>query len=124
MKTNLSTAGVACGLIIAIAVCAWVITMRSSYGTEIIPPAQYDKPFAGRLIHEIVATDQELAMSCGPATPGFYKHACAYSQPELSLCVIYTLPDETLRSRGLSLREVLRHELGHCNGWKHEEDNR
>jgi hypothetical protein len=124
MENRLSAAGVAFGLIIAIAVCAWVITMRSSYGTEAIPPAQYDKPYSGLLIEEIVATDEELKKFCGPATPGFYKHGCAFHPKGNNWCIVYMLPDETLRERGVSLREVLRHETGHCNGWRHEEDKR
>jgi hypothetical protein len=116
VKTNLSAAGVAFGLTIAIAVCAWVITMRSSYGAEAIPP-QYDKPYRGLLFEEIAATDEELAEHCGPARPGFYKHGCAIVR--LDYCIVYMLPEETLRARGVSLREVLRHEIAHCLGWHH-----
>jgi hypothetical protein len=91
------------------------------FGSQSIPPPEFDKPYEGRLIQQIVDTDEELARYCGPIVPGYNRYGCAYVLPKWNLCVIYMLPGDILHARGVSLSEVLRHELGHCNGWKHEE---
>jgi hypothetical protein len=121
MKHDLSAAGIALGLIGAIAVCAWLITMRSVYGAEVFPPMEYDYPYQGRMIEIIVSTDEELAKVCWqPVAQGHWKAGCAYALPAYNLCVVYILDERLLRARGETLERTRRHERGHCNGWKHD----
>jgi hypothetical protein len=82
-----------------------------------VPPAEYDKPFVGKLEEFIVNDLDELASFCwGQKVLG-----CA-TRWSASLCVIYLASDELIRKRGLpdqSIETVRRHEIGHCNGWQH-----
>jgi hypothetical protein len=87
-----------------------------------LPPAEYDKPFPGKL-QEFVAKDQEeLAGFCpnleGPAL------GCAQlwrraTESNPAYCNIYLAPEERIRKFGLTTEIVRRHEIGHCNGWVH-----
>jgi hypothetical protein len=85
----------------------------------VTPPAEYDKPFVGKL-EEFIAKDQEeLASFCwGLSVLGCAKHWPA-SESGPPLCDIYLAPDELIRKRGLTTEIVRRHEMAHCNGWSH-----
>jgi hypothetical protein len=79
------------------------------------PPAEYDKPFIGKL-EEILAKDQdELIFFCGRHS----KLGCAWPSPFEPSCIIYLAPDELIRKSGHTPEFVRRHEIAHCNGWHH-----
>jgi hypothetical protein len=88
-------------------------------GARVVPPAEYDKPFVGKL-EEFIAKDQEeLASFCwGLSALGCARHWPA-SESGPPLCDIYLAPDELIRRRGLTTEIVRRHEIAHCNGWNH-----
>jgi hypothetical protein len=83
---------------------------------DVLPPAEYDKPFVGKL-EEFIAKDQEeLASFCwGLSVLGCAKHWPA-SESGPALCDIYLAPDELIRRRGSTTEIVRRHEIAHCNG--------
>ena len=85
----------------------------------ILPPAQYDHPFAGRLVVEqIPLRDVQAACRLHPASG--YTEACAWTfadpmQPGKLACrIIYP----RLSDVGADMMVALnRHETGHCDGW-------
>ncbi len=81
------------------------------YPQKIIPPKEYDRPYAGKL--EIVTTDLEKMKTLCPNTRG--PMACTWLYSDR--CVIYITSDDIVRKRRLTPEMVLRHEMGHCNGW-------
>lgn len=81
----------------------------------ILPPAEYDKPYTGRLILETVPNQEELAKFCGKAyIPGL---TLGCSQRRADSCKIVLVPDAIITMNGWTRALMLRHELGHCNGW-------
>jgi len=70
---------------------------------EVLPPPEYDKPFAGKL-EEFIAKDQkELTSFCrglSESVIGCARHWPA-SESGPPLCDIYLAPDELIRRRGL-----------------------
>jgi hypothetical protein len=78
-----------------------------------LPPAQYDKPYDGDLTIKMVATLEELQSACRVTNAKML--ACAIHNAKS--CVIYMVADEVMRQRGWNTGLLLRHEIGHCNGW-------
>jgi hypothetical protein len=86
------------------------------------PPAKYDHPFDG-----VVRVDRNMHDCEEDMGPSKWRLACttgrvAYYDAEghddtKSLCIIHMLPDKELRARGFTSEMILRHEIGHCNGW-------
>jgi hypothetical protein len=90
----------------------------------LLPPAAYDRPFDG--YQEVVRpkTEQELREQCDGAKfgPTLGPMACSMKlvnrkAPSLKGCRIVINSDEYLKKYGIPYDVVLRHELGHCNGW-------
>jgi hypothetical protein len=80
----------------------------------VLPPAEYDIPYKGRLTIKTALSREDLLLACPNINP--QSLACAYRfNPEN--CLIIILHDRLIRERGWSTELVLRHELGHCNGW-------
>jgi hypothetical protein len=88
-----------------------------------LPPAEYDKPYTGELLIVRVATEQDVQAIC----KGSSKYACAAKLPGPNpRCQIFMLPDKQLRTllHGDAVAFMLRHELGHCNGWPADHPNK
>lgn len=78
-----------------------------------MPPAEYDRPYEGTL--EIVYADpKEIASLCG--LTGIVK-ACAMTSP--GHCRII-FPIDTGLYPYKALGYLMRHEIAHCNGWRHD----
>lgn len=82
-------------------------------------PAEYDRPYVGELIVEYVEPDQ-TAVKCGQNSiqiglKGYYQ-ACAYATP--TSCRVI-LPKDTGTYPRAYLDYLYRHEVAHCNGWRH-----
>lgn len=74
-----------------------------------LPPPQFDHPFQGRLeIHAHYGG--ELTAWNGPCFPFLGAYACAKVVD--GVCTIWAVKNK------LDAR-LLRHEIGHCNGWRH-----
>jgi hypothetical protein len=81
-----------------------------------IPPVEYDHPFDGKAT--IYYATDEIWNPCGKTRkdyPDGDLAGCAW--PHDGQCTIIIAPLKILRKYGLTPRIVLRHELGHCNGW-------
>jgi hypothetical protein len=87
---------------------------------RVAPPAEFDRPFEGRLIKLRLDTVAEVRTAC--RTPLAMGLGCApYIHP--SLCVVVLASDEVIKAAGYSTEIVLRHEIAHCNGWPKDHPN-
>jgi hypothetical protein len=89
---------------------------------SVLPPPQFDKPFAGTLILSRQATEAEMRTVCPSSAnlvgrDGGLTIACSLRLQEGKGCLIVIVNDGVLASYGLAFETVYRHELGHCNGW-------
>jgi hypothetical protein len=98
----------------------------SPWATQLVPPAQYDKPFPGP-VNETRAVDMEdMARLCNRTPNGGKALGCSWHlfntfTGEPRVCYIYIAPDWYLAKFGLDASQVRRHEIGHCNGWSHKQ---
>ena len=76
------------------------------------PPRKYDFPFPGPTVITRMGNPQELRQLCLSKD---YVAACARAISYT--CQIWILTDEWLKRIGKNYDRVLRHEIGHCNGW-------
>ena len=80
-----------------------------------LPPAKYDHPFEG-----VVRVDRDMHDCKEDMGPNKARLACTTGRVayhDVPHCIIHMLPDEELRARGFTSEMILRHEVGHCNGW-------
>jgi hypothetical protein len=85
-----------------------------------LPPAEFDHEYAGVLtVHR--GTQQEMLAQCpSKSNPGYYSLGCSRRFFDGATCVVYIAKDIMLQAAGWPYDLVLRHELGHCNGWHHD----
>jgi hypothetical protein len=86
-----------------------------------LPPAQFDVLYTGHLIKRELSAEgvDKLCHSFG-LDPRRLVLACSIPMPGACLVVI---PWFGIGGVGARTRAVLlRHELGHCNGWRHADD--
>jgi hypothetical protein len=81
-----------------------------------LPPAEYDKPFNGELEIQRFATSEDIQRVCKGEGVGI---ACSARAVDGTKCWIFVVANNVIEKREYSLATILRHELGHCNGWKH-----
>jgi hypothetical protein len=91
--------------------------------TVIAPPAEYDKPFVGKLEEFIINDRKELKDLC------WGRLGCAIRRLTTSEisglvydCRIYLPAEELIREYGWTFEIIRRHEIAHCNGWVHPPD--
>lgn len=89
------------------------------------PPKEYDHAFVGELIVErlppekIVARCRELLSDLPWIELPEKLLGCARHNEEKTFCTI-VIPSRI--TRGVRPSAVIRHEVGHCNGWSHDHD--
>jgi hypothetical protein len=80
----------------------------------VLPPVEFDHDYSGKITFEIVKTQEELRGICGATyTKGML--ACAMTRGPN--CKIVMPIDDVIAARGWTPELILRHEIGHCNGW-------
>lgn len=89
------------------------------------PPARYDHAYTGKLLLQklpqakVQKACQWLFARYGMKdTTSFQQHGCAKAFPDS--CIVITI-DKTYM--GATPAAVLRHELGHCNGWSGDHED-
>src|SRR5262252_6561594 len=85
--------------------------VQSAY--QILPPVEYDRNYDGDLTITMVDTVEELQAVCRIDDPKLL--ACSRHNNES--CIVVLVRDDVMRRRGWSTGVLLRHEIGHCNGW-------
>jgi hypothetical protein len=93
------------------------------FGNVQMPPEKYDFPYDDPLFIQGGYDPDELNQVC-PGTgevPGII--GCADSKYRYTEgrtgCLIRLAREDVIISGGLTLNLVIRHEIGHCNGWRH-----
>ena len=89
---------------------------------NILPPAEFDIPYTGKLTIWRTKSEQALRAILTPDQATWSGLAAAAHNRKApgtpaTVCDIYVVEDAVLKARGHSLAFLLRHELGHCNGW-------
>jgi hypothetical protein len=97
-----------------------ISTATQAFGQaiDILPPPKFDKPFRGKLEIDRVQTEDDVRGKCMVYFPRILL-GCA--EREGNTCYIVLASDELLHSYGLDPKIAMRHEIGHCNGWRHED---
>lgn len=93
-------------LIFALAIAMWLLIGAIAFAVE-LPPARYDHPYAGK-VNIFAGYDGSISAIGQPCFPWMGAHACAKIIG--GECYIYAWA-------GKLTPELLRHEIGHCNGW-------
>ena len=94
---------------ITVALIALTTAAQAQYtNSNGLPPIEYDHPFKGKLVLETVTLD-ELRLRCRTVFPT--TRACTF--PGTGWCKIVMADDV----HGWKSRMLMRHEVGHCNGW-------
>jgi hypothetical protein len=90
-------------------------------GLPHLPPAEYDHPYQGKL--EVVTGTQEQTRNvCGHPNEIFIGGCAVPNANGPNTCTIFRVRDEELKLMNWTANLVMRHEIGHCNGWP--EDHR
>lgn len=79
------------------------------------PPPPYDHPFHGQVAVS-VATRAEVRSACAAYKVNAYTVACSRGVIN-GVCHVLIIADKELQAMGHTRRAVMRHEIGHCNGW-------
>lgn len=85
---------------------------------SLLPPAEFDYPYAGTLFEDVLPiaqVDAECRRLTGTTRKKLIR-GCAVKYPGGCLIVYPDVP-----VKGVDSRDIRRHEIAHCNGWKHEE---
>jgi hypothetical protein len=89
----------------------------------VLPPVEFDKPYEGEL--QIFRVEAERIPYVCPKTSYPLTLGCAVRfnpDPDAPLgsCHIVLAPDDVINATNWTPEIVLRHEIGHCNGWTNE----
>src|SRR5262245_23033325 len=87
---------------------------RHAGWTNILPPAQYDRAYQGKLIVLEGGDQEQMARRC-PATSIGWRLACTSVRTDE--CAITLAREQDIIKAGWTRNIVMKHELGHCNGW-------
>lgn len=86
----------------------------------VLPPLEYDHPYHGRTMTVTEKSQDEIRQAC-PKVP-FTNTALACTFIRQTSCDILIAPEAEIKAAGYSKNLVLRHEVGHCNGWSGKHD--
>jgi len=88
---------------------------------HILPPAEFDKPFTGRLIENQIDDMEEMANVCSPNPKAAQALGCnqryIHTVTGEVRCYVYYAPAWYMERHGVTIEAVRRHELAHCMGW-------
>ena len=106
----------------AVAVIFWIIVgVSCAHATTWNPPGKYDKPYTGELTVYMMpqwfvpGSCRRLFRKHGLTLPVTRtQKGCAFWT--VDTCVVIAISHTY---RDITPRAVLRHEIGHCNGWRH-----
>ena len=83
-----------------------------------VPPVEYDRTYIHKLLIQRFSVKEKIPCKDG-------KLACAWRAKDGRWCYIALATDKLLATEHHTYASVMRHELGHCNGWSgHEHERR
>lgn len=100
--------------------CIAGLICQGPFGREWNPPAWYDHPYSGELTviqlpqPDVVVACRELLRGLPNVRVTPKQRGCARTYDNRARCVVILIDRTFETSRP---RVVLRHEIGHCNGW-------
>ena len=83
----------------------------------VIPPAEFDRPYKGKLTIIREPDLEKLRKQCSPTASPLVGASIGCAHHDDTSCTVYLASDDAIRARGFTSAIVLRHEIGHCNGW-------
>ena len=91
-----------------------------AFQERLLPPKEFDHKYDGELTIKYMIPE-DIHRLCNPAlnVKGQQALACTRADFKPNRCTIYMMTAQELEKRGWSYDIVLRHEIGHCNGWHH-----
>jgi hypothetical protein len=91
-------------------------TSAAAEGPRLVPPPEYDRPFAAKVI-VVPARDQDHVRElCPKAKFTGAALGCAHLTSSWD-CRIVLAADSVIKAAGFPPELVKRHEIAHCNGW-------
>ena len=102
---------------LALALLVTASGAAAAAGERLVPPKEYDHPFAGELIVATAFDQDDVRAMCPSAKfPPLGALGCA---PHIGpkRCRIVLAPDADIIKAGFPPDLVRRHEIAHCNGW-------
>ncbi len=91
-------------------------TITATAGTPLVPPKKYDHPYYG-LVTIFKFDKDNISKECSAVYNKPVRRDAAGCQFfDDKGCDIYL----ALKTKRAQVHEVLRHEIAHCNGWKHD----
>ena len=104
----------------AIALAALALAATAANGGQtlrLMPPPEFDHAYDGR-VDVVTARDRDHVRElCPGAKFGVTLGALACSIRYPASCTIVLAPEADIKATGVPLDVIMRHELGHCNGW-------
>jgi hypothetical protein len=92
----------------------------------ILPPVEYDHPYTeGKLWVIVVDSQADVRDKCESTRLLDVAIACSHqkSDPSIKGCRIVIANKEIIEAAGYTYEAVMRHEIGHCNGWPGDHPN-
>jgi hypothetical protein len=83
---------------------------------SVFPPPKYDVPYEGELSIRLYSSMEDMRGAC---PNGHNVLACSKVTVDHKRCEIDALTETAAKRAGLNYAFTLRHELAHCNGWRH-----
>jgi hypothetical protein len=92
-------------------------------------PPQFDVPYTGNLTIWYARSERDLRNIATPRDANwggvaYASHNRKEAGTPATVCNVYILDEKIMKARGWSFNLVLRHELGHCNGWQGHDGGR
>jgi len=88
-----------------------------------MPPVEYEHPYDGELILRREDEPTVRKRCLHQMIPGNVALACSQRWSIENKCQVWIVTDDVIalhaEPRGWTYEMILRHELGHCNGWRH-----
>jgi hypothetical protein len=97
---------------------ALIVTPAATEGLRVVPPPEFDRPFAGGKVIIVPARDQKHVRELCPTAK--FNTGVALGCADLTAswdCRVVLAHDSVIIAAGFSPELVKRHEVAHCNGW-------
>src|SRR5262245_55792194 len=85
--------------------------------TPLLPPPEFDKPFTGTFMLFHGESVAEVAHFCNREGRTILGCSRRFVIAGEAFCRVMVAPDYVIQRQGIDPAHVLRHEIGHCNGW-------
>src|SRR5262249_32274167 len=85
----------------------------------LMPPPKYDKLYEGVLEIQHFSSAEDVQRICKSLGGSGSETGCARIPNDHKQCWLFIANEDLAKHEGRNYAFILRHELAHCNGWKH-----